>query len=182
MKRLITTTYGNDLNLWNSGDLLDYLDECIQDSQISASSYVYAADNTNNKVDNVFTTPEFDSALDTLKNDHRTDILKKLKKVIKGLLYEGAVTTQYHNHRLSNKNGGNPHNLNELHLDGNTLLHYRYWGDNTLIISLKLADILNHKNQKQAVSDPHRYQELSREFSTSEYNDDGIADAIVDNL
>jgi hypothetical protein len=33
------------MDLWNAGDLLDYLDECIHDSQIFAAELVYAADN-----------------------------------------------------------------------------------------------------------------------------------------
>ena len=130
---------------------MDYLDECIHESQITASELVYAADNTNNKVDNVFTTPEFDSGLKELTNKHKTADLKKLKAVLKKLLYEGAVTTQYHNHSFSNKNGGNPHGLQELHISGDVLLHYRYWADNTLIISLGLADVIEHKRQKQGL-------------------------------
>ena len=127
---------GSPLDLWNSGDLLDYLDGCIHDSQLVASELIYATDNTDNKVDNVFTTPEFDTGVKVLIKKHKTTDLKKLKEVIKQLLYEGAVATQCHNHELINKNGGNPHMLNELHVSGDVLLHYRYWGDNTLIISL----------------------------------------------
>lgn len=60
MKKL---TNGSPLDLWNSGNLLDYLDECIHDSQVVASELIHATDNTDNKVDNVFTTSEFDTGL-----------------------------------------------------------------------------------------------------------------------
>ena len=178
MKKYINS---QPMDLWNAGDLLDYLDECINDSQILAAELVYAADNTDNKVDNVFTTPEFDKGVKDLIKKHKTADLKKLKAAIKQLLYEGAVTTRYHNHGLKGKNGGNPNKLNELHISGEVLLHYRYWGDNTLIISLGLVDVMDHKRQKTKVSDKHRYQEKSREFSVDAYDsDDKLADDIVD--
>lgn len=178
MKRWIK---GQPLNLWNAGDLLDHLDECIHTSQITASELIYAADNADNKVDNVFTTPEFDSGLRSLVSKHKTTELKKLKEIIKSLLYEGAVTTQYHNHTLSNKSGGNPHGLQELHISGDLLLHYRYWADNTLIVSLSLVDVTNHKQQKSKVSNKQRYQEESRRFISDQYSSDvDLVEDIVD--
>lgn len=40
---------------------------------------------------------------------------------------------------------------------------------------------MDHKRQKTKVSDKHRYQEKSREFSVDEYdNDDKLAEDVVD--
>ena len=85
-------------------------------------------------------TSAYKRALKKLVKSHNIIALSKLNRIINELK-EFKITSQYHNHSLKNYE-----NTFELHILGDLLLLYRYVDDRTLIISLELKDIVNHKD------------------------------------
>ncbi len=116
---------GRPLELWNAGDLLDYLAKCIQDSITSANDLEES--NTDYIISNVLTTPDFDKALKTMTKGHETGCLFSLKEELKELLCLNASERQ---------NG-----LKQLHIFGPVFIEYRYWGSNTLIVDLMRFEV-----------------------------------------
>ena len=122
---------GKPLKLWNAGNLLDYLDECIHNSQTSASGLTYANDNIDNKTDNVFTTPDFENILMKWTKGQGTETLCGLKKHLKKL--------------LCLNDSEKPKGLKQVHVSFVVCMKYRFGGDNTLVVDLMFDEVtINH--------------------------------------
>lgn len=93
--------------------------------------------NSNNKVDSVYRTPQFNKAYKKLVKDNRKDVVEKINETIKKLI-NFEISTQQHNHPLKN-------NIRDIHITGDVILLYRYVND-SLIITLELHDLTDHKN------------------------------------
>ena len=92
--------------------------------------------------ENIVETTQYKQGVKQLIKKHKTETLNSLKSIIDDLC-EYKITTQYHNHKLTNIDAYELHVNNE----GDVLLLYRYSG-NALIISLQLIDLTNHKELK----------------------------------
>ena len=124
MKKIIDD---KSLELWNAGDLLDYLDNCIRDSITHANDLDLEESNTDNKISTVLTTPDFDKELKTMTKVHETCCLICLKQELKDLL----------NLNASEK----PNDLKQLQIFGTVFIEYRYWDSNTLIVDLMRFEV-----------------------------------------
>ena len=92
--------------------------------------------------ENIVETTQYKQGVKQLIKKHKTETLNSLKSIIDDLCgYK--ITTQYHNHKLTNIDAYELHVNNE----GDVLLLYRYSG-NALIISLQLIDLTNHRELK----------------------------------
>ena len=121
---------GRPLELWNAGDLLDYLDKCIRDSITNANDLDFEESNTDNKTINVLTTLDFDKELKTMTNAHETCCLICLKQELKELL----------NLNANEKNN----DLKQLQIFGTVFIAYRYWDSNTLIVDLMRFEVTDY--------------------------------------
>lgn len=92
--------------------------------------------------ENIVETTQYKQGVKQLIKKHKTETLNSLKSIIDDLC-EYKITTQYHNHKLTNIDAYELHVNNE----GDVLLLYRYSG-NALIISLQLIDLTNHRELK----------------------------------
>ena len=118
---------GRPLELWNVGDLLDYLDKCIRDSINNVNDLDFEESNTYNRISTVLTTPDFDKELKTMTKAHETCCLICLKQDLKELF----------NLNASEK----PNGLKQLHIFGTVFIEYRHWGNNTLIVDLMRFEV-----------------------------------------
>ena len=118
---------GRPLELWNTGDLLDYLDKCIRDSIANANDLDLEESNTDNKISTVLTTPDFDKELKTMTKVHETCCLICLKQELKELLNLNA------NEKTNN--------LKQLQIFGTVFIEYRYKDINTLIVDLMRFEV-----------------------------------------
>ena len=92
--------------------------------------------------ENIVETTQYKQGVKQLIKKHKTETLNSLKSIIDDLC-EYKITTQYHNHKLTNIDAYELHVNNE----GDVLLLYRYSG-NALIISLQLIDLTNRRELK----------------------------------
>ena len=92
--------------------------------------------------ENIVETGQYKQGVKKLIKKHKTETLNSLKQIIEDLC-NFKITTQYHNHKLTNLDAYELHVNNE----GDVLLIYRYSG-NALIISLHLIDLTDHKELK----------------------------------
>lgn len=121
---------GRPLELWNAGDLLDYLDKCIRDSINNANDLDFEESNTDNRISTVLTTPDFDEALKTMTKRHETACLFDLKDALKKLLCQN--------------DNEKPNSLIQLHITGPVFIQYRYWGTNSLIVDLMRFEVTDY--------------------------------------
>ncbi len=153
MKKYIKTDY-QDCTLWNAEDLFRYLDELI--GNISASQNLENQDH----VAMILTTAQFDSAVKSLSKDNRRVEIQRLKDVI-AELSDLSITKQNRNHGI----GGN-HNKDgvcDIHISGDLVLLYRYVTDSMLVVSLKLSNIIDHKEFRKNIVKKH--ENIKREIS-----------------
>lgn len=92
--------------------------------------------------ENIVETRQYKQGVKKLIKKHKTETLNSLKQIIEDLC-NFKITTQYHNHKLTNLDAYELHVNNE----GDVLLIYRYSGS-ALIISLHLIDLTDHKELK----------------------------------
>ena len=90
---------------------------------------------------NIVETSGFKKGVKKLKKEHRDDVIKDLKKIIKDLS-EFKISSQKKNHPLKNMG-----DVKDIHVRGDIILLYRYV-DNALIIDLELLDLVSHKELK----------------------------------
>ena len=100
-----------------------------------------ATKQTNNVVSKVVATRVFKNSVKRLKKKHNDKVLEELYTAVRQLI-NLEISTQKKNHTLKNFDGHK-----DLHLDGGRLiLLYRYdVEEDTLILTLKLQDIVDHK-------------------------------------
>lgn len=111
-----------------------------------------------NKVLKIVATRSFEDAVKQLKKKHEKNALNELHDTIISLA-NFEVTKQKSNHPLKNAQGHK-----DLHLNGGKLvLIYRY-DDDTLYISLRLQDVVNHN--KLASYDSSKYNAPAKEYDT----------------
>lgn len=109
------------------------------------------------KVDKVVATRSFENSVKLLKKKHKSDVLKELSEVIDDLI-NLKITTQKSNHPLKNAEGHR-----DLHIDGGKLiLLYRY-DDDTLYITLRLQDVVDHKQ----LSNYNKYNSPAHDYDPS---------------
>ena len=113
---------------------------------------------------NVVTTPQYQKALKKLKKQNKTETIKKLDEII-GKLARFEITTEYKNHKLKGTD------VYDLHVEPDLILLYRYVG-NAIVISLELADLVNHDKLKSALKNIHS--------STDVRNNDVLTDEFID--
>lgn len=87
----------------------------------------------------ILLTVAFKQMMKKLHKEHQKRALQELSKALELINNEG-IESHMDNHPLSNANG-----LKDIHLDGgNLILLYKYVHSDTLVISAKLHNIVNH--------------------------------------
>lgn len=111
----------------------------------------------------ILVTSDFCKGAKKLVNDNLTKELHELRTVLIILANGRPVPKKYHDHQLSDAK------FRELHVSGDVLLLYRNDTDSdTLVVSLKLANITNHKKLN---NDAFRSNYEYTEVSTQDLND-----------
>ena len=125
----------------DADDFLNYLEDAIRFSEKSfdiTSAVILESDNELPNV-RVYVTNHFEKAVKRLVSDHRTDVLEDLKGTVEDLL-KLNITRQSKNSPLKDAQ-----KHFHLHIRGDVLLIYKYLSKDILAVSLKLQDIVNHK-------------------------------------
>lgn len=117
------------------------------------------------KVNKIVTTSKYDRALRKLEKKHRYKSLKKLKDIV-DKLSRFEISSQYKNHPLKNANG-----VNDIHIENDLILLYRYDGD-ILFIELKLFDVVNHNELNKAVSNIKGNKDMKIRVYSNVYQDE----------
>lgn len=117
-------------------------------------------------VSKVVATKSFESAVKSLKKDHKTQVLAELHAAVLDLV-NLRITKQKSNHPLNRLDGHR-----DIHLDGGRLiLLYRYDEETaTLFLSLRLQDVVDHKELT-------RYDRSKLTSPATEYDVDSILSA-----
>ena len=111
----------------------------------------------------ILVTTEFCAGSKDLINKNRTEALNDLRSVLIILANDWDMPKKYHNHRLTNSE------FMELHVAGDVLLLYKQEADkDTLVVTLKLANLTNHKKLSK---DANRSDYIYKEVSTQELHD-----------
>lgn len=107
----------------------------------------------------IYVTTDFCKGCKHLLSSNQHDNVNSLRTVLILLANDRDIPKKYKDHQLTNS----PYR--ELHISGDVLLLYRRDIDSdTLVVSLKLSDITNHKGLRQKSSkDNHEYFEVSTE-------------------
>ena len=100
-------------------------------------------------VDRVFISSQFIRGVKKLNKDHRTQTLSKLNDALKSL-EEMTVTSNFRNHPVGGKG-----KVNDLHIDDDVVLLYRYRGG-VLVIGLELNNLVNHRDMRTKINDAHK--------------------------
>lgn len=109
-------------------------------------------------------TNEFCSGAKKLVKDKRKDVVSSLRTVLILLANGRPIPRKYRDHNLTDKD------YRELHVSGDVLLLYKNETDSdTLVISLKLTNITNHKNLDRDSSKKRKYE--YHEVSTQDLHD-----------
>lgn len=165
MKRFIYTVDDIDTTsfLYSYHDFLKYFRDLLESEQEIVS-------NQSDHVEKVMVTSNFDRGVKALKKRHKQQELDKLKEIIDKLL-RYQITSQYRNHPLVNSKAG----LNDIHVSGDIILLYKYSTDSEMLtISLKLADLSNHRDLQRKANKKYAY---TREY---EVGDDFDSKEILD--
>ena len=133
-KRLEESLGETNNDVWESQDFINYLKKGL-----SLCEWVQNNSSKNYSVSTVVSTEVFEDNFKLLIKKNKKNTIKKLIKIIEELL-DFKVTSQYKNHPLKNYN-----KHKELHIDGDTLLIYKYQREDVLIVELKLSAVTNHK-------------------------------------
>lgn len=146
-------------DVFRTDEFLQFLDEVIHFDDITSAQEATEDWNDLSKylISKVVATEDFESALKQLKKKHQTNVIKNLRTVIVELLGHD-ISTRHSNHPLTNML-----QHRDIHLDGGRLvLIYKYLTDSELIMSLKLQDVVEHKelkryNKKKLVKPTHKF-------------------------
>ena len=118
----------------------------------------------------ILVTTDFCNGAKKLIKEHNAKDLHELRTVLILLANGKPMPKKYKDHQLTNNE------FRELHISGDTLLLYRNETDsNTLIVSLKLANITDHKSLNR---DSRRKDYNYEEVSTQDLHDITSADQI----
>lgn len=102
----------------------------------------------------IFVTSDFCRGCKQIKSNIEAN--HRLRTVLILLANNKEIPKKYRDHALKDS----PYR--ELHITGDILLLYRYDSQGTLVVSLKIADITNHKRlASQSHEDHHEYYEVS---------------------
>lgn len=137
----------------------------------------------------LFTTKKFKRAVKSFKKNHSTRVLNDLWAAITKI-YSNEVGSSMDNHKLTGKH---TNGFSDIHLaGGDFILLYRYDADDdTLVVSAKIKDVIDHKElrQKGTFAEPEWVQtsleELDHEINGSielgnDLNEDEILDWFYD--
>lgn len=134
-------------NVYNVDSFFNYLSDVINfdADEDEDTDEIHSSENLRvGKVDKIVATKVFERSVKELKKKHKTKVLREIyDTVLKLSNYE--IETQKDNHKLKDFKGHY-----DIHFEGKRLiLLYRYVDEETLIVSLKLQDIVNHKELKR---------------------------------
>ncbi len=117
----------------------------------------------------ILVTTDFCNGAKKLLNEHRSNDIHELRTVLILLANGRPIPKKYKDHQLTNNE------FRELHISGDTLLLYKNESDSdTLVVSLKLTNITDHKSlNRDSKRKDYRYTEVSTQDlhdSTSSIN------------
>lgn len=138
---------------------------------------------------NLFTTSKFNRSIKQFRKEHNTRVLDDVWDAI-NKIYNQEVGSAMDNHRLAGKSANG---FSDIHLyGGKFILLYRYDIDSdTLVISAKIKDVVNHKelNQQKTFAEPQWFpttlDEMDKQINGStllgdDLNEDDILDWFYD--
>ena len=105
----------------------------------------------------ILVTTDFCNGSKKLISDHKTKEVNDLRTVLILLANGKPIPARFKDHQLKNNE------FRELHISGDTLLLYRNETDsNTLVVSLKLTNITDHKSlNRDSTRKDYAYEEVS---------------------
>ena len=144
-------------------DFFDYLEDAIrfadESFEITSTTEIYATENSSNE--RIYVTSYFEQGIKELIKKHRQDVLKELKDIIERLL-RLEITRRQHNHPLKSAA-----KHMDIHIDGGRLiLIYKYMSKDVFAVSLKLQDIVDHKELNNY--DVRKYSASTKETTIDE--------------
>lgn len=110
----------------------------------------------------ILVTSDFCDGCKKLLAKHKDDVIHSLRTVLILLANGKPIPKKYRDHQLTERD------YRELHLSGDDLLLYKIESDDTLIVSLKLSNVTNHKSLN---NDSSRTDYEYKEVSTTDLHD-----------
>ena len=130
------TKYGKDLAI-----------EQMLDTSDSVSESIVPSNQKQPLVNRIVRTGDYDKGLQVLLKSGKTAMIEKLVRALDDLCYE-RVGSLMDNHPLKKdkKRDKKPKGIKDLHLTDNLVLIYRYYTEETLVLSLEVINLDKHKN------------------------------------